>query len=72
MLQWARHIASKDTRFHRVVSVDRGSVATRCSGRWSETDASEQMDEPPISERCEACDRVRPAVDFAFDMSEDA
>ncbi len=56
MLKWARHLASRDPRFHRVDAViPGGSVLLRCKGRWPERDAVEERYSPPFEERCGAC-----------------
>ncbi len=72
MRQWARHLASQDPRFHAVELVTPGgSVTTRCNGRWPERDGVEEHDDPPIDERCAACNR-KSAIADRFDVGGDA
>lgn len=57
MQQWARQLASGDPRFHAVAAVVfGGDVMARCRAHWPERDAVEEMDAPPVGERCDSCE----------------
>lgn len=56
MGDWARHIASSEPRYHRIVErAYGGSTVTACGGRWPTSDAIESHDDPHPDKRCRAC-----------------
>lgn len=56
-LSWTRHGGDVDRMFHLVTTWG-GSVATRCDGRWPESDPSETLPEgPPLHLICGECAR---------------
>ena len=53
---WARHEGGPS--FHAISAMEfKGSVVTRCNGRWSTSDVWEERTEPPHELKCDECQR---------------
>lgn len=54
--RWERVISAPGmTKFCSIGKIERGSVVTRCAGRWPITETVETQNPPRISDMCRAC-----------------